>query len=413
MSSPVFSEILGMATEALRSNKLRTSLTMLGVIIGISSVIAITSVGQGVQKATEKQLQSLGTDILIVLAGSPRAGFVSQGVGSANSLTWSDAQAVREQAPAAEGVASFLRASVNLVYQNSNSITAAIGTEPSFSTVRSFFPLEGRFFNQEEMESTAKVVVIGKKVRDRLFRPEEPALDAAVRIQGERYTIIGVMEPKGSSGVVDQDDQVYIPLPTMASRIVGSNALSGVAISGFWLKAASTQDLDAAQFQASNLLRLRHNIIPPQEDDFNITSQTDLLSTLNTIVGLFTVMVVAIGSISLIVGGIGIANIMLVSVVERTREIGVRKALGATDAAVLSQFLAEAIVVSLLGGGVGVFLGVLIAFGAAQGLKIPFVISPESVVSAFGLSFAVGLVAGVIPARNASKLDPITALRSD
>lgn len=413
MSSPAFSEILGMATEALRSNKLRTSLTMLGVIIGISSVIAITSVGQGVQKATEKQLQSLGTDILIVLAGSPRAGFVSQGVGSANSLTWNDAKAVAEQAPAAEGVASFLRASVNLVYRSNNSITAAIGTEPSFSPVRSFFPIEGRFFNQQEMDSTAKVVVIGKKVRDRLFRPEETALDVTLRIQGERYTIIGVMEAKGSSGVVDQDDQIYIPLPTMASRIVGSNSITGVAISGFWLKAATTQDLEAAQFQASNLLRLRHNIIPPQEDDFNITSQTDLLSTLNTIVGLFTVMVVAIGSISLIVGGIGIANIMLVSVVERTREIGVRKALGATDSAVLSQFLAEAIVVSLLGGSVGVVLGVLISFVAATGLQIPFVISLESVISAFGLSFAVGLVAGVIPARNASKLDPITALRSD
>jgi putative ABC transport system permease protein len=413
MSSPAFSEILGMATEALRSNKLRTSLTMLGVIIGIASVIAITSVGQGVQKATEKQLQALGTDILIVLAGSARAGFVSQGVGSSTTLTWDDAKAVAEQAPAAEGVSAFLRASVRLVYQDSNTITAAVGTEAGFPEVRTFFPQQGRFFTPEEADSNQQVVVIGYKVRDRLFKPGESVISATVRLQGERYTIVGVMEPKGSSGVVDQDDQVYIPLSTMASRIVGSNSLAGVSVSGFWVKARSPQQLDAAQYQVTNLLRLRHDITPPQEDDFNITSQTDLLSTLNTVVGLFTVMVVAIGSISLVVGGIGIANIMLVSVVERTREIGVRKALGATDSAVLSQFLAEAIVVSILGGSVGIVAGIVIAFGAAQGLKIPFVISGESVASAFGLSFAVGLVAGVIPARNASKLDPIAALRSD
>jgi putative ABC transport system permease protein len=413
VASPAFSEIIGMATEALRSNKLRTSLTMLGVVIGISSVIAITSVGQGVQKATEAQLQSLGTDILIVLAGSARAGFVTQGIGSSTTLTWDDAKAVAEQAPAAKGVASFLRASVRLVYQGSNTITAALGTEAHFPDVRTFYPQQGRFFTADEINTNAQVAVLGYKVRDRLFKPGEDFLNATVRIQGERYTVIGVMEPKGSSGVVDQDDQIYIPLSTMASRIVGSNAVSGVAVTGFWLKAANPQDLEAAQFQATNLLRLRHDIHPPQEDDFNITSQTDLLSTLNTIVSLFTVMVVAIGSISLVVGGIGIANIMLVSVVERTREIGVRKALGATDIAILSQFLTESIVVSLLGGIVGTVAGIGIAFAAATGLKLPFVVAPESIASGFGLSFAVGLVAGVIPARNAAKLDPIAALRSD
>lgn len=199
----------------------------------------------------------------------------------------------------------------------------------------------------------------------------------------------------------------------MSKRLVGNNALTGVSVSGILVKSSNQEQLEAAQFQVTNILRLRHNIYPPQADDFRLTNQADIVSTFTNVVGLFTIMVVAIAGISLVVGGIGIANIMLVSVVERTREIGIRKAVGATNSAILNQFLAEAIVISIVGGGIGIGGGILIAFASATIFKFPFVISIISIIVGFGLSLTVGLIAGVIPARNASKLDPITALRSD
>ncbi len=416
MAKPIplpFTETLTMAIENLWSNKLRTGLTMLGVIIGIASVIAITSVGQGVQKATERQFQSLGTDILLILAGSARTGGITQATGSATTLTWGDALAVEKQVLAAAGVSAFLLRPAQIVYQGRNTATTVVGTDIAHVYVRSYTLNEGRFFNQAEVDNADQVVALGYKVRDRLFGPEAQAVGAKIRIQGERYRVVGVLDAKGALGNIDYDDRVFMPLSTMAARLVGNNALSGIAINGLWVKAPTQADLDAAQFQVTNLLRLRHNIFPPQEDDFTVANQVDLVSTLGTIVGLFTVMVVAIGGISLIVGGIGIANIMLVSVVERTREIGVRKALGATSRAVLNQFLAEAVVVSLLGGVIGIVVGIMIALAAAVGLKLPFVISTTSIALGFTLSVIVGLLAGVIPARNAAKLDPIVALRSD
>jgi putative ABC transport system permease protein len=406
-------EILSMATEALWSNKLRTGLTMLGVIIGIASVITVTSVGQGVQKATEQQIQALGTDVLQVLAGAARTGNVSQGTGSATTLSWEDAQAIQKQVPAAQVVSAYLQQTGQVVYAEQNTSTTIVGTDLNYPEVRNTHPQEGRFFNQEELDSAKHVVVLGPTVRNELFGTGGNAVGADIRIQGGRYEVIGVMEAKGSQGPMDRDDQVYIPLTNMSARIVGNNALTGVAITGLLLKASDRDQLEAAQFQVTNLLRLRHNIYPPQEDDFRITNQADIINTLSSVVGLFTVMVVAIAGISLVVGGIGIANIMLVSVVERTREIGIRKAVGATNSAILSQFLAEAVVVSIVGGGIGIGIGIAISFGAATIFKFPFVVSLWSVVTGFGLSFIVGLIAGVIPARNAAKLDPIAALRSD
>lgn len=406
-------EVVVMAAEALWSNKLRTGLTMLGVIIGIASVIAITSVGQGIQKATEQQIQALGTNSMLTLADSARVGGINQGSGSATTLTWADAKAVAKQAPAAVAVSAFLQRQTQVVYSGQNALTAVLGTDLNYPDVKNVYPQEGRFFTQDELDAAKPVVVLGSKVRDELFGAGAKSLGADVRIQGGRYQVIGVMQPKGSVGNVDQDDRVYIPLTNMSARIVGKNALAGVAISGFWLKARDETSLDAAQFQVTNLLRLRHNIYPPNPDDFRIINQVDILNTFTSVVGLFTVMVVAIAGISLVVGGIGIGNIMLVSVVERTREIGIRKAVGATNAAILSQFLAEAVVVSVVGGGIGIGFGIVIAFGAATIFKFPFVVSLWSVVVGFGLSFIVGLLAGVIPARNAAKLDPIAALRSD
>jgi putative ABC transport system permease protein len=406
-------EVVTMAVEALWSNRLRTSLTMLGVIVGIASVITVTSVGQGVQKATEKQIQALGTNVMLVLAGTARTGGIGQGFGSASTLTWEDARAIAKQVPAAEGVTAYLQRNGQLVYGDNNTSTAILGVDMNYLEVKEIYPQEGRFFTQEEMDNAKPVVLLGSKVYGDLFAPGEPAIGANIRIQNGRYTVIGVMESKGSVGGQDQDDRVYIPLTNMSSRLVGNNSLIGTAISGFWLKSKDQIELEAAQFQVTNLLRIRHNIVPPKPDDFRISNQIDIINTFSSVVGLFTVLVSAIAGISLIVGGIGIANIMLVSVVERTREIGIRKAIGATNSAIMNQFLSEAILVSILGGAIGVAIGVGLAFAASQAFSFPFVVSLWSVFAGLALALGVGLIAGVIPARNASRLDPIAALRSD
>lgn len=411
--SVAWTEILSMAIESLWSNKLRSLLTMLGIIIGITAVIAITSIGQGVQKATEQQLQSLGTDILQVQSGIARSGNVRQGSGSATTLTWEDAKAIQAQVLAADKVSAYLQQTAQVTYSQNNTSTTIIGTDENYSIVRNTQPQAGRFFTQEEIAAGKPVAVLGPTIRDELLGAGSSAEGAKIRIQGQSYDVIGVMESKGAQGPFNPDEQIYIPLTNMSARLVGNNALKGVAVRGIYVKVKNQDQLDAAQFQITNLLRVRHNIFPPEEDDFRLTNQVDIINTLSSTVELFTVMVVAIAAISLIVGGIGIANIMLVSVVERTREIGVRKAIGATSTAVLSQFLAEAVVISAAGGAVGVGLGIAIASGASTLFKFPFVISLWSIVLGFGLSFLIGLLAGVIPARNAAQLDPIAALRSD
>jgi putative ABC transport system permease protein len=407
--TPFFEDTLSMATESLRTNRLRTGLTILGVVIGISSVIALNSIGQGVQQASEGLLQSLGTDVIVVLAGNPRVGVVGQ---IASSLTLEDAEAIDVQAPAVDGAAGFISGGVQMVYQDENTFTRASGTVPSFTYVRNWDLAEGRFFTQEEVDELQQVVVLGDTIRDRIFGAA-PVIGERVRINGERFTVIGVLEPKGGLSGADPDDQIYLPITTMATRLVGNNSLSGIALTGIFIRARSQEEVDAAQFQITNLLRLRNNILPGDEDDFAITSQFDLQNTLNLFVGLFTTFVVSIGGVSLVVGGIGIANIMLVAVVERTREIGVRKALGATEAAILYQFLSEAILVSLGGGVIGIGLGIGIAGMAALAMDIPLIVAPEAIMISFSLAFAVGLLAGVAPARSAAKLDPITALRTD
>jgi putative ABC transport system permease protein len=406
-------EIFTMAVEALWSNRLRTSLTMLGVVIGIASVITVTSVGQGVQKATEQQIQALGTNVMLVLSGVARSGGISQGSGSASTLTFEDAEAVGAQVPAAEGVTAFLQRGGQVVYNDQNDSTSILGVDLNYSDVKEIKPQQGQFFTQDDMRNENSVVVLGSGVRDTLFAAGEVAIGANVRIQNNRYTVVGIAESKGSVGGQDQDDRVYIPLTNMSSRIVGNNSLNGRAISGFWVKSKDQAQLEAAQFQVTNLLRIRHNIYPPNPDDFRISNQVDIINTFSSVVGLFTVLVSAIAGISLIVGGIGIANIMLVSVVERTREIGVRKAIGATNRAVLSQFLMEAILVSLLGGAIGVSVGLGLAWAASSAFRFPFVISGLAIAAGLTLALVVGLIAGVIPARNAARLDPIAALRSD
>ncbi|MHC5613956.1 MAG: ABC transporter permease [Nostoc sp.] len=406
-------EILTMAVEALWNNKLRTALTMLGVIIGITSVIAITSVGQGVQKATEQQIQALGTDVLQIFPASARTGGISQGVGSSSTLTWQDAKAIQQQAPAAEVVSAYLQRPGQVVYGNLNHSTNIVGIDLNYLQARNTNLTQGRFFTAQEMDVAKSIAILGPTVRNELFGSNGNVIGEQIRIQRNIYEVIGVFEKKGSEGSMDRDDQVFIPLTNMSSLVVGNNALNGFAVNGIYIKVADGDQSKTAEFQVVNLLRLRHNLSPLQSDDFTIRNRTDIVNTFSTVVGLFTVMIVAIASISLLVGGIGIANIMLVSVVERTREIGIRKAVGATNSAILHQFLAESVVISSVGGGIGVGIGILIAFASAMMFNFPFVVSVWSVVCGFGLSFIVGLLAGVIPARNAAQLDPIVSLRSD
>ncbi len=409
--SPI--DVAEMSIEVLWSNKLRSGLTMLGVIIGISSVIAISSIGQGVQKSTEENIRGLGTDVLQVMAGSAQSGGVSQGQGSVTTLTWEDAKAIAEQAPSATVVSAYLQRNAQVVYGEKNTATTIYGTDLHYPTARNTFPKTGRFFNSEQLESAASVAVIAPTVQKNLFPANVNPVGQKIRIQGEIYDVIGVMETKGSQGPVDRDDAVYIPLTTMSARIIGNNSLMGISVSGIYLKGRDETQLETIQFQVTNILRLRHSIYSPDDDDFHISNQADILQTFTTILSLLTVMIVAIAGISLVVGGIGIANIMLVSVVERTREIGIRKALGATDRSVLIQFLTESVVISVVGGSIGIVMGVGITFIVASVFGFPFIVSSSAVVIGFGLSTSVGLVAGVVPARNAAKLDPIVALRSE
>ncbi len=407
-----FTEVLGIATEALWSNKLRTGLTMLGVVIGITSVISITSIGQGIQKSVGQQIQSLGTDVLQISAGAARSGNVVQGAGSISTLTWEDAKAIAAGAPSAKIVSATLQRSVQVVYGGTNTNTTVYGADLNYPDARNTHPQTGRYFTQDELTGSAQVAVLGTTVQRKLFS-NSTGLNEKIRLQGEVYRVIGIMEAKGSQGPMDRDDAIYIPLTTMSSRIVGNNALRGVSVNSIIVKGENQDALVVAQFQVTNILRLRHNIDNPDNDDFRVTNQADLISTFSSVIGVLTILVVAIASISLLVGGIGIANIMLVSIVERTREIGIRKALGATHSAILTQFLIEAIAISTIGGCIGAGGGILIAFVSSLAFKFPFVVSVWSVVTGFGLSIAVGVAAEVIPARNAAKLDPITALRSE
>jgi putative ABC transport system permease protein len=407
-----FTEVLAISTEALWSNKLRTGLTMLGVIIGITSVISITSIGQGIQKSIGQQIQALGTDVLQISAGSARSNNIVMSAGTLSTLTWEDAKAIAKAAPSAKLVSATLQQSAQVVYSGTNTNTTIYGTDLNYPDTRNTHPQIGRYFNQDELNESAQVAVLGPTVQRKLFG-NSTGLNDKIRIKGEIYHVIGVMEVKGSQGPMDRDDAVYIPLTTMSARIVGNNALTGISVNTIYVKGENQDALVAAQFQITNLLRLRHNIYNPDNDDFRVRNQADLINTFTSVIGLLTIMVVGIAGISLVVGGIGIANIMLVSVVERTREIGIRKALGATRSAILTQFLVEALAISTIGGVIGASGGVAIAFMGSLIFKFPFVVSGWSIVVGFGLSTGVGLVAGVIPAQNAAKLDPITALRSE
>lgn len=401
-----------MAWSSLLMNRLRSGLTMLGIIIGIAAVIAMVTIGRGAQAETEGQLKALGSNLLYVRSGVANTGSpASQGSGSATSLTWDDARAVARYCSAVKRVAPVLGNRAQVVLGDRNSQTYLAGTTPDFVQVRDFLPLTGRFFNIIELDQGKRVAVIGQTVVKDLGLTAPQALGQTLRIKGEAFTVIGTLEYKGANSFRDQDDQVLIPLTTMARRVVGVNALKGISLDHFVAEAQDPAAMEAAQFQITNLLRLRHGIVPPQADDFTIRNQADLVSASNSVAQVFTALLGGSAAISLMVGGIGVMNIMLVAVTERTREIGLRRALGARSRDILQQFLWEAVLLSMIGGGLGIALGI----GISRVINLSFgwsvAIPLDAILVSLGVCLGVGVFFGAYPAQKAARLEPIAALR--
>jgi putative ABC transport system permease protein len=400
-------ETVGMALATLRANRLRSLLTMLGIVIGNASVITLVGVGKGAQNLAEGQLNTLGANVLFVVPGNNDSR--RQGIDFPKTLVLEDAEAIAEQVPSVKRVVPQI--TLNAVLQaGAKSASATVsGITPDFLTVRRFEVAQGRFLDQRDLEGARNVVVIGPDLRTKLL-PVGSALGQQLRIRDQSFEVIGVMAPKGAVFGQNQDEAAYIPLTTMVSKLSGRDPTYGVSLNFISVEAKDEASTSAAKFQITNLLRQRHNIL--REDDFAVRSQQDALSIVGTITGGLTLMLAAIGAISLLVGGIGIMNIMLVSVSERTSEIGLRKAIGARSSDVLAQFLVEALVLSSLGGAIGSALGLSAVAAVAAFTPLPAAIGATSVLVTVGLSGTIGLVFGVLPARRAARLDPITALRS-
>ncbi|MEB3218709.1 MAG: ABC transporter permease [Nostocales cyanobacterium 94392] len=403
-----FAESVKMAGKTLLSNKLRSALTMLGIVIGNASVIAMIGIGEGGQKFVNKQLESLGPNVLFVIPGNQETQRITFEI--PKTLVLEDAQAIATQVPTIAGVAPELNRRYVVTYGNRNTDVNIIGTTPGFPLVRDFQLAKGRFFNEIDMKRSNQVAVLGADLTEKLFGSANP-LGKQLRIKNTSFQIIGTLEGKGSGlGGANYDEAILIPVTTSANRLVGKNSPYGIALDYLVVSAINNDSVDAAEFQMKNLLRLRHKITG--EDDFTVRSQKDAQQTVGQITGALTIMLSAIAGISLFVGGIGIMNIMLVSVTERTQEIGLRKAIGATQQDILLQFMIEAVIVSAAGGLIGTFVGVSGIFLVAAVTPLEAGISTVAVLSAVGVSGAIGLFFGVVPARRAAKLDPIVALRS-
>ncbi len=400
---------LKIALRALRTNKMRSFLTMLGIIIGIAAVIAMVAIGSGASKIISDQIASVGSNILLVLPGSRTSGGMRLGHGSTPTLTYDDAKAIKAECPSVALAAPVVRGGAPVVYGNMNWSTSVMGITPEYLVARDWRVVEGRGFAQSDVDGSAKNCLIGRTVAENLFGAEDP-LGKIVRVKKLPFIVVGVMDGKGRSPQgADQDDIVFVPLRTAQRKLFGSQFPNSVG--SIMIQANSEQDLSRAEVQVNALLTQRHKIGPGRDADFSVRNLTELLDVAEQSSKAMSLLLGAVASISLIVGGIGIMNIMLVSVTERTREIGIRMAIGAKERDILLQFLTEAVLLTFIGGIIGMALGV----GGAKLVSVffdwPTLISFQAIAMAFGFSGAIGIFFGFYPARKAASLNPIEALR--
>jgi len=397
-------ELIRLALARLAVSRLRAALTMLGIIIGVASVIALVAVGQGATSGITSQLEALGTNLLTINPGATTTGLVRGAAGSATTLTTDDAAAIGQL----EGVAALApeaRTQQVVVAGSQNTTTQIVGTTADYAHVRNFDLWQGSFLTSAAVQAGLRVAVLGATTADDLGLGAS-AVGSTISIDGLPFTVVGILQPKGGVGFVSQDDQILVPIATVEKYFTGSDSVRTIDVS-----VASADQMTDVTNAITTELRTRHELVAADADDFSITNQAQLLSTVGNVTAILTALLAGIASISLVVGGIGIMNIMLVSVRERTREIGIRKAIGARSSDILLQFLVEAMTLSIIGGLVGTALGILVSAGIDAVAGWPLVINPTTLVLAVGFSGAVGIIFGVWPARQAAVLDPIAALR--
>jgi putative ABC transport system permease protein len=399
---------LQVALRALARNKMRSALTMLGIIIGVGAVIAMVGIGQGARTQVQQQIAAMGSNLLWVGSGTVTRGGMRMGWGQTKTLVYEDMQAILREVPTAAAAAPASMTTAQVVYGNENWSTRVTGTEPQYFEVRNWPFQMGTSFTQQDVESAANVAVIGETVRKNLFSGVD-AIGQTIRIKNLPFRVVGVLTPKGQSagmGGDDQDDTIVIPLTTLQKKMTGETWLRFIMVSAVSKEASYT-----AQQQISELLRDRHRIRAGQDDDFMVRNMADMADLADQTSQVMTILLASIAGVSLIVGGIGIMNIMLVSVTERTREIGIRMAIGATEEDVQRQFLIEAVVLSLLGGALGIFFGVGSSYFISATAGWPVEISTMAIGLAVAFSTAIGIFFGFYPARKAAHLDPMEALR--
>lgn len=393
---------------SLSANKARSFLTILGIVIGIGSVIAMVSIGQGAQGSIEARIQSIGSDLIMITPGAQRGVGVqvSSGRGAARTLTQEDANAIAKEITLAKAVAPELSGRYQITTKGKNTNTSVVGVSPAYPAVRNMEIDQGSFISDQNLLSLSKVAVIGPTTRDDLFGVDAQAIGQTIRIKNIEFKVIGITKAKGGSGFGSQDDMIFIPLTSAQRFLAGDSYVTTISV-----QAIDSASMAETQQQITDLLLTRHHISDPALADFSTLNQADIVATASSITGTFTILLAAVAGISLVVGGIGIMNMMLTTVTERTKEIGLRKAIGAKRGEINMQFLIEAIMLTCIGGLIGIILGWAISFGITYLGILQTSISLSSVLLAFGVSAGIGIIFGYFPARRAASLNPIEALR--